>query len=250
MNMSTFLNRPDTDDTLQNIRKEYLNTKRNLHELLTNSPTRISQGTRMSAEAIGKGPTTQFGLQQQQPMPMPKPSPHHAISDQDEKLRHQLRDYISNKDRHMAPVAGSGNKPIRGSASNNDGGLQRQLDSQNFILNSLKRELDMQRTINSMLFERLERLEEEVRYIRHTGIRQQTNVASGRSVSSAPSSSHTNGNGGTSYASGDDTKMLLHWDQMPQAGANKTIKHRRSLSNLDDSTARLIQMSGQFRPRQ
>ncbi|AGO11404.1 AaceriACR157Cp [[Ashbya] aceris (nom. inval.)] len=231
MNVSSFLNRPDTDDTLQNIRKEYLNTKRNLHDLLSSSPTRLQQGGRGAGEMTGNAPPLHYGGGQAEPPQQ---------GEQDDRLRQQLRDYMSNKSRSMPPPAkypAPGPGPV-------DGGVQRQLDSQKMMIESLKRELDTQRTINSMLFERLDRLEEEVRYVRHSN-RAPPNGAPFRSVNSAPSSSHTNGHVG-SYASADDTKVLLGWDQPTLAPGGKHAppqQHTRTFSNLDDSTARLIQMS-------
>ncbi|AET41585.1 Spc29p Ecym_8307 [Eremothecium cymbalariae DBVPG len=253
MDRSSYLNRPETDDTLQNIRKEYLNTKRNLHDLLTSSPTRIPQSTR--GELGGKAAA---GLQQQQGAQLAAQD-----AEQDDRLRQQLRDYMNNRGRHMGaparyPSVGAAAPPAPpllqaaggGSAAAVapvEGSLQRQLDNQKLMFDSLKRELDTQRTINNMLFQRLDQLEEDVRYLRHAtnnkAQQQQNNNVGGnfRSVSSAPSSSHTTGFGGSSV-SGDDTKVLLGWDQ-PSNAVKQHHPHQRSLSNFDDNTAKLIQMS-------
>lgn len=253
MKISTFLNRPDTDDTLQNIRKEYLNTKRNLKELLTNSPTKITQDSRMAMDLKSKVPIqAQFGVQQQDLNQVPIHPQQHHKQVQDEQLRKQLREYMADRNVGIGTFKGDQSMGPPNLATEvryqNDPGFQIQLDNQRTMINSLRRELERQASLNNILFNRLERLEEEFLTARHSNQRQQTNAGNCRSVYSAPSSSHTN-NGALSHASTDDTRILLNWDQQAQIPNqfNKASKHGRSFSNPDDNTTRLIQLSSHFK---
>ncbi|SCU85145.1 LAMI_0C10286g1_1 [Lachancea mirantina] len=133
-----FFNKVDTDDTLQNIRKEYLASKKNLHELISASPTRIT------AKPVVR--STQL------------PTPPGNINDleRDERLRRQLHD--TNQPRQ--PDTGHSEQFSR---------LESLIVEQQRQLDRLRYQLDQYEITNRALRERTYAVEHELRQLRYTG---------------------------------------------------------------------------------
>ena len=139
--LNGFFDNPETDDTLQNIRREYLASKKNLQELLVTSPTQIR--------------TRSF--QQQAPTP-----PNNDLRElqSDERLRQQLREGFK-KDTSFhnsvrAPVIP--NIPQQQEIDS----LRSVLHSQQRQIDQLVRGLDSQAARNSALQQRVTTLERYV----------------------------------------------------------------------------------------
>lgn len=217
-NITEFLNRPETDDTLQNIRKEYLASKKNLKDLLNSSP------------ASGPRPQQQ---QQQQEQRLPTPPSLTISSKEDERLRQQLRDALNNepKPQRLQPPLASLNEIAY---------LRKIVHEQQAQLQSLTQELHNQKSFNYSLQSRLLMVEDYVKHLESTvtsGNNHSLRTRINPSSLSAPSSSSTSELFTRSTKVDlDNTKVLL--------GLEDVKPERRQFSNLDDNTARLLQLSG------
>ncbi|KAM3163659.1 Spindle pole component 29 [Lachancea thermotolerans] len=205
--LSAFLSNPETDDTLQNIRREYLASKKNLQNLLVTSPTRAR--TRPL---------------QQIPTPPINGSKERA---DDDKLRQQLREGLQ-PDRFMNRPP---QVPIPTAARSDIENLRSMLYSQQRVIDELTRGLDAQVIRNSALENRVSMLE---RYI--TRLESQDNSRSpepqlvDEGISRRLRQQHT-----PLYTDDENTRVLLN------SGA--VDRPDRQISNFDDSTTKLLQIA-------
>lgn len=214
MNVTEFFNQPETDDTLQNIRKEYLNSKRNLQELLTNS----SPIRRPESES------KEFKIK--------------SSKMNDENLRSQLRDQLNNNV-YVPEARSSGLEKCLHEQSNEIPisqdeyiQLQKQIMHQDLSIQSLKNDLQQQKTLIDNLFSKIMILEQNL------------NIAN-RMYKNEYQPHNSMGNQNPIYeqkiSNVDDTNVLLNQLELR---SNIQKQSTRQYSGIDDSTTKLIQLSG------
>lgn len=219
MDVSQFLKASESEDTLQNIRKEYLNSKRTLEELMTKqSPTKkMEQRKKVSLEGS------------------------------DDELRRQLREALGR--------GGNVDGKINAKVEEDEGKIfemERRLARQEIQIQSMRNEMYQMNSMNQSLQGRIGMMEEQLRYIMNQHVAGR--VESGTTnqghyldrAQSAPSTSSTSEWLRGSMNDTEDTKVLLGWKQHGHTRNQGPIRNggRRSFSNLDDSTTKLINLSG------
>ncbi|CUS20455.1 LAQU0S01e06964g1_1 [Lachancea quebecensis] len=205
--LSAFLNNPETDDTLQNIRREYLASKKNLQNLLVTSPTTAR---------------TRPHLQ------IPTP-PIHGSKERadDDKLRQQLREGLQ-PDRFINRPP---QMPIPTAARSDIEDLRSMLYSQQRIIDDLTRGLDVQAVRNSALENRVNMME---RYIAQLESREVSRSSESQLVDEGVSR-RLRQQHAPIYRSDENTHALLN------LGASD--RPDRQISNFDDSTTKLLQIA-------
>lgn len=290
MDVSQFLNNVENDDTLQNIRKEYLNSKRTLQELMSNqSPTKRME--------FSKRPTAAPDLRKENNSDAnkkynnnifhnsPKANQFQRPSgniNEDEFLRIQLREAMA-KSKEPKQNIPSGNIDKLSSLTRLDD-LEKRLYQHELQIQTLKSELYQSNSLNRSLQNKVNLLEEHMKMISASSYLGKTvSTANDAQVpvnvklsgipnpiyngnyldrpQSAPSTSSTSDWMRNDLTDVDDTKVLLGLKKPLDRPENDSISHfsnthngnnemplfqnqRRNLSNFDDSTSRLINITG------
>ncbi|KAL2707556.1 Spindle pole component 29 [Kluyveromyces marxianus] len=290
MDVSQFLNNVENDDTLQNIRKEYLNSKRTLQELMSNqSPTKRME--------FSKRPTAAPDLRKENNSDAnkkynnnifhnsPKANQFQRPSgniNEDEFLRIQLREAMA-KSKEPKQNIPSGNIDKLSSLTRLDD-LEKRLYQHELQIQTLKSELYQSNSLNRSLQNKVNLLEEHMKMISASSYLGKTvstandaqvpvnvklsgipnSIYNGNYLDrpqSAPSTSSTSDWMRNALTDVDDTKVLLGLKKPLDRPANDSISHfsnthngnnempifqtqRRNLSNFDDSTSRLINITG------
>lgn len=290
MDVSQFLNNVENDDTLQNIRKEYLNSKRTLQELMSNqSPTKRME--------FSKRPTAAPDLRKENNSDAnkkynnnifhnsPKANQFQRPSgniNEDEFLRIQLREAMA-KSKEPKQNIPSGNIDKLSSLTRLDD-LEKRLYQHELQIQTLKSELYQSNSLNRSLQNKVNLLEEHMKMISASSYLGKTvstandaqvpvnvklsgipnSIYNGNYLDrpqSAPSTSSTSDWMRNALTDVDDTKVLLGLKKPLDRPENDSISHfsnthngnnemplfqnqRRNLSNFDDSTSRLINITG------
>lgn len=292
MDVSQFLNNVENDDTLQNIRKEYLNSKRTLQELMSNqSPTKRME--------FSKRPTAAPDLRKDNNSDAnkkynnifhnsPKANQFQRPSgniNEDEFLRIQLREAMA-KSKEPKQSIPSGNIDKLSSLTRLDD-LEKRLYQHELQIQTLKSELYQSNSLNRSLQHKVNLLEEHMKMISGNSYLGKTvstandaqvpvnvklsgipnSIYNGNYLDrpqSAPSTSSTSDWMRNDLTDVDDTKVLLGLKKPLDRPENDSISHfsnthngnnemplfqnqRRNLSNFDDSTSRLINITGNRR---
>ncbi|SCU82808.1 LADA_0C08086g1_1 [Lachancea dasiensis] len=200
-----FFNDPETDDTLQNIRRDYLASKKNLQELLVTSPT-----------------TTRT-----RPLQVPTPPMERKTRGNDELLRQQLREGLRIDSRHPSgslPPAARRDLPrkVEPEHYTEVDGLRMMVHDQQQSIGRLQRALEAQEARNANLEMRMRTLEHCVAILE-------------KSPRSPYEPRNTEPPGAYESVDHDNTKVLLNLD-----GGQPV---QRLHSNYDDSTTNLIKLS-------
>lgn len=272
MDVSQFLNNVENDDTLQNIRKEYLNSKRTLQELMTNqSPTKKME--------FSKKPTL---LQERNSNDYINRNVNSSKPTDDEFLRRQLREGLSRKPEpkiSLPSLASDTNRldSIYSSVNKIDE-LEKKLYHHELQIQALKNELYQSNASNRALQNEVAELQDSVRMLAalsHSNVKADTDNSqlsangkwtrhyagpnsNGNGVyldrpQSAPSTSSTSEWVANALHDSDDTRVLLGWKQPSSTrvdnSSNFHFPHNqpRNLSNFDDNTSRLIGVTGKTR---
>ncbi|KAG0676473.1 spindle pole component [Kluyveromyces marxianus] len=290
MDVSQFLNNVENDDTLQNIRKEYLNSKRTLQELMSNqSPTkRMEFSTRPTAAPdLRKENNSDANKKYNNNIfhNSPKANQFQRPSgniNEDEFLRIQLREAMA-KSKEPKQNIPSGNIDKLSSLTRLDD-LEKRLYQHELQIQTLKSELYQSNSLNRSLQNKVNLLEEHMKMISASSYLGKTvstandaqvpvnvklsgipnSIYNGNYLDrpqSAPSTSSTSDWMRNALTDVDDTKVLLGLKKPLDRPENDSISHfsnthdgnnemplfqnqRRNLSNFDDSTSRLINITG------
>lgn len=290
MDVSQFLNNVENDDTLQNIRKEYLNSKRTLQELMSNqSPTkRMEFSTRPTAAPdlrkennLDANKKYNNNIFHNSPKANQFQRPSGNINE-DEFLRIQLREAMA-KSKEPKQNIPSGNIDKLSSLTRLDD-LEKRLYQHELQIQTLKSELYQSNSLNRSLQNKVNLLEEHMKMISASSYLGKTvstandaqvpvnvklsgipnSIYNGNYLDrpqSAPSTSSTSDWMRNALTDVDDTKVLLGLKKPLDRPENDSISHfsnthdgnnemplfqnqRRNLSNFDDSTSRLINITG------
>lgn len=293
MDVSQFLNNVENDDTLQNIRKEYLNSKRTLQELMSNqSPTKRMEFSKRPTAApdLRKDNNSDANKKYNNNIfhNSPKANQFKRPSgniNEDEFLRIQLREAMA-KSKEPKQNIPSGNIDKLSSLTRLDD-LEKRLYQHELQIQTLKSELYQSNSLNRSLQNKVNLLEEHMKMISGNSYLGKTvstandaqvpvnvklsgipnSIYNGNYLDrpqSAPSTSSTSDWMRNALTDVDDTKVLLGLKKPLDRPENDSISHfsnnhngnneiplfqnqRRNLSNFDDSTSRLINITGNRR---
>ena len=293
MDVSQFLNNVENDDTLQNIRKEYLNSKRTLQELMSNqSPTKRMEFSKRPTAApdLRKDNNSDANKKYNNNIfhNSPKANQFQRPSgniNEDEFLRIQLREAMA-KSKEPKQNIPSGNIDKLSSLTRLDD-LEKRLYQHELQIQTLKSELYQSNSLNRSLQHKVNLLEEHMKMISGNSYLGKTvstandaqvpvnvklsgfpnSIYNGNYLDrpqSAPSTSSTSDWMRNALTDVDDTKVLLGLKKPLDRPENDSISHfsnnhngnneiplfqnqRRNLSNFDDSTSRLINITGNRR---
>ncbi|SCV05755.1 LANO_0H14466g1_1 [Lachancea nothofagi CBS 11611] len=209
-----FFNDPETDDTLQNIRREYLASKKNLQELLVTSPT----GTRTRPVQVPTPPTD-------------GPLFNRSYSN-DDRLRQQLREGLQ----HEAPVSASSFRSLPRNPVpkhyNEDDNLRRMVYDQQRQIDQLQRGLDTQGARNLALQDRLYVLERTISKLEAELSKARPHTPH---IDQAADHLPSRFAQAQDFQDSENTRVLLNLDSEKPA--------KRQISNYDDSTTKLLQLA-------
>ncbi|CDO93580.1 unnamed protein product [Kluyveromyces dobzhanskii CBS 2104] len=275
MDVSQFLNNAETDDTLQNIRKEYLNSKRTLQELMANqSPTKKMEIPKKST-VLRERNNNDF-VNRQEKMKENRVGQNSG----DEFLRRQLREGLSKNPEpkvNLPPLVSDSNGFDNiYSSLGKIGELEKRLYQHELQIQALKNELYQSNASNASLQKRVFDLEDHLKMLSAGNHRNAKNAAdtswlptssvkwpnnlnanyNGHGTyldrpQSAPSTSSTSEWVSNAINDIDDTRALLGWKQtasMRETNQNNGFlqqHQRRNLSNYEENTSRLIGLTGQ-----
>ncbi|CEP64090.1 uncharacterized protein LALA0_S10e02036g, partial [Lachancea lanzarotensis] len=215
-----FFSDPETDDTLRNIRREYLASKKNLQELLITSPT--SMRTR----------------QLQNPTPVTDFSRKDGRLNNDDHLRLQLREGLKS-DPEIMPAGATPSsyktfqKIGQSKAYNEIDTMRSMLYDQQRQINQMQRDFESQGQRNAALHDRVYYLERTVAKL-EAELETQSTVRDSYEPVVRPL--RTKIPAPVEFQDHDNTRALLNPQSMDMAA-------KRQISNYEDSTTRLIQMA-------